>query len=574
MRRHDKYKNSKAHYDKYSSKKNRPHLRMTKRDRETSLVESQSNRNNSKSNRKHNKFSLEENSQLQHKYKHIAYETMEIIENKQYTNMRNDIVSLEEHLNNMSFTTYSPQDKIDIKHICGKYLLKETQYIVRKQSTLEAFFQEDRVNTDKFLSTLYDTEYFNISSEDITEDKICILNLASPTAPADKFVTEAELAKQALEDIDSFSEEDKRLMINLTLRSNTSKLSSSNTKQDFTNLSNLSSINEEDEYNSLDEEDRIKERVKKRTSIIEDKMLKEQMRKQKIKTKVGSTKDNATKNESTKDNVTKSNSTKADHIKDDSIKTKSSFIKGHSRSLSEGYSKDIVNSEDVNSSPKERLISHNKSSVKPSKKKSDINPHSSLEIPPRESNKICILNFASARNPGGGFLKGASTQEETLAKCSALYESIYDSEMYKVNNADNNNCLYSHYMIYSKNVPIFRDDNMELLNMPCKADFITAPAVNTKEALKRGVSQQTINDTMDMRMDRLFSLCVLNDVDILILGTWGCGVFGGDFKVISTQFMNWLTLKYYGYFKKVIFSVSSDIDYNIMKFINYDLDFQ
>jgi uncharacterized protein (TIGR02452 family) len=37
--------------------------------------------------------------------------------------------------------------------------------------------------------------------------------------------------------------------------------------------------------------------------------------------------------------------------------------------------------------------------------------------------KIMCLNFASAKNPGGGFINGAEAQEESLARTSALYET-------------------------------------------------------------------------------------------------------------------------------------------------------
>lgn len=49
---------------------------------------------------------------------------------------------------------------------------------------------------------------------------------------------------------------------------------------------------------------------------------------------------------------------------------------------------------------------------------------------------VVLLNFASAKNPGGGFLGGARAQEEDLARASALYPALERaSEYYEANRA-------------------------------------------------------------------------------------------------------------------------------------------
>ena len=177
-----------------------------------------------------------------------------------------------------------------------------------------------------------------------------------------------------------------------------------------------------------------------------------------------------------------------------------------------------------------------------------------------KSTKVCVLNFASAKNPGGGFLKGSSAQEESLARASGLYQCIYKSYMYKFNSQDNNQCLYSHYMIYSPSVPVFRDSQDELLAEPYMVSFITAPAVNTGVALKRGVEKSIIQEIMAERIERVLSLAVYYQHDTIVLGSWGCGVFGGDINDLGHLFHKLLTRKFNGAFKKILFSTLSEDD--------------
>jgi uncharacterized protein (TIGR02452 family) len=72
---------------------------------------------------------------------------------------------------------------------------------------------------------------------------------------------------------------------------------------------------------------------------------------------------------------------------------------------------------------------------------------------------VGVLNFASAKNPGGGFRKGASAQEESLARSSSLYLALTQdrlfSEFYGYHRRGKD-AIYSHRIIYSPRVTIFK----------------------------------------------------------------------------------------------------------------------
>jgi uncharacterized protein (TIGR02452 family) len=148
--------------------------------------------------------------------------------------------------------------------------------------------------------------------------------------------------------------------------------------------------------------------------------------------------------------------------------------------------------------------------------------------------KLGILNFASAKKPGGGFINGAQAQEESLARSSTLYPSLITSigqQFYTLHNRDPKNGYYSHAMIYCPGVVFFRDDDGGWTE-PLEADVLVSAAVNAGVVRNSlcgriaGKSEEArIEAVMKERMARVLFLFSQKGVRNLVLGSFGTGVF-------------------------------------------------
>jgi len=165
------------------------------------------------------------------------------------------------------------------------------------------------------------------------------------------------------------------------------------------------------------------------------------------------------------------------------------------------------------------------------------------------------LNFASAKHPGGGFLGGARAQEESLARSSALYACINGNPMYAFHRA-RADAVYTDYAIYSPSVPVFRNDDGQLLNAPFPCSFITAPAANAKAVLKHDRGRHAeLGVVMERRIRKVLAIAAAHGHEALVLGAWGCGVFGNDCAEIAGLFHRALANHFRGVFAEVIFAV-------------------
>lgn len=175
-----------------------------------------------------------------------------------------------------------------------------------------------------------------------------------------------------------------------------------------------------------------------------------------------------------------------------------------------------------------------------------------------DSLEVLCLNFASAKNPGGGFLSGSQAQEEALARASALYACLCEQMAYYEVNRTCRTALYTDHMIYSPRVPVFRDDADRLLDEPFFVSMVTAPAVNAG-AVKQNepANISLIGPTMLRRMAGVLSIARQHEHATLILGAWGCGVFANDPAEVAAGFHQLLTAdeRFAGFFRRIIFAV-------------------
>jgi uncharacterized protein (TIGR02452 family) len=170
--------------------------------------------------------------------------------------------------------------------------------------------------------------------------------------------------------------------------------------------------------------------------------------------------------------------------------------------------------------------------------------------------EILCLNFASAMNPGGGFLSGSQAQEESLARATALYPCLVQMNRMYEKNRRLDSPLSTDDMIYSPQVPVFRDDNDILLDKPFSISIVTALAVRANALVKTEEIEELQKEMFD-RTEKLLSIAAIHGHKVLVLGAWGCGVFGNNPSQVARDFYHHLVENYLlkKCFTKVVFAV-------------------
>ncbi|MDN0198752.1 TIGR02452 family protein [Streptomyces sp. S.PNR 29] len=167
----------------------------------------------------------------------------------------------------------------------------------------------------------------------------------------------------------------------------------------------------------------------------------------------------------------------------------------------------------------------------------EVTGESSLEAARRLGGDVAVLNFASARNPGGGYLNGAQAQEEALCRASALYTCLLRAPEFYDHHRAHRDPFYTDRVIHSPAVPVFRDDRGRLLDEPYTAAFLTSAAPNAGVVLRTAPERAAdLPRALAVRAGRVLETAAAHGHRRLVLGAWGCGVFRNDPAQVAGAF--------------------------------------
>ena len=111
-------------------------------------------------------------------------------------------------------------------------------------------------------------------------------------------------------------------------------------------------------------------------------------------------------------------------------------------------------------------------------------------------------------------------------------------------------------MTYSPRVPVFRNSDETLVRTQQEVrlgSFVSCAAPNRRAVTK--CHEEEVKLVLENRMDRVLAVMTLHQHTAIVLGAFGCGVFGNDAAQVASIFRRLLTSKYKNCFEHVVFAI-------------------
>lgn len=178
-----------------------------------------------------------------------------------------------------------------------------------------------------------------------------------------------------------------------------------------------------------------------------------------------------------------------------------------------------------------------------------------------EHGKVAVLNFANPENPGGGVKNGAMAQEECLCRSSNLFPCLEGkciADDFYTYHRQQKNHSFSDRLIYTPGVTVFKTDETYPKLLPenewFTVDIITCAAPYQEKG--RYVNPEFLLRLFTKRIKNILEAACDNQVDVLILGAFGCGAFRNPPQIVAQAFSQAIFAgNYQRKFKRIVFAI-------------------
>lgn len=161
--------------------------------------------------------------------------------------------------------------------------------------------------------------------------------------------------------------------------------------------------------------------------------------------------------------------------------------------------------------------------------------------------RVCLLNMASERVPGGGVYLGCRTQEEEICRKTSLFRTLRRTDYPLPDDA----------LIYSPTVHIVKTGPARrLLARPSRPISVVTMAAKRWPALRDGDYADPADRALMLRkIQTVLETARARGQTVLVLGAWGCGAFAHPPAQVARLFAHALQRYPGDAFRLVVFAV-------------------
>jgi uncharacterized protein (TIGR02452 family) len=163
---------------------------------------------------------------------------------------------------------------------------------------------------------------------------------------------------------------------------------------------------------------------------------------------------------------------------------------------------------------------------------------------------LLVLNLASPKHFGGGWLNGSLAQEEELFRRSNYFTTDIKN-FYRLSKMES---------VYTSNVMVIKDEKYKDLEYTFPVAMLAVTGIINPVTDNNKLNSWDYHVTFHT-IDNIFRVALLKKHDVLVLGALGCGVFKNPTEEI-VKIYNTCLEKYNGCFRKIVFAVLSRNDNN------------